>query len=131
MPLEPTSEQHAKRQGKNCPACHSTNLDYSRYELEDRSGWQPAECRDCGATWTDTYKLAPTHKPDGNGKQTLSEAELQTVINGDCPACRQPATFNGHEISNGAINAGYTCYACDSEYHLRYPLAGYTELEQA
>ena len=54
-----TSEQYAKTGGVDCPACgESGGVDsYSNVKIDGGVAWQDCECSNCGASWTDQYKL--------------------------------------------------------------------------
>jgi hypothetical protein len=40
-----------------CPVCRSSDISGGQVDVDMGSCWQEIECEDCGAKWTDIYKL--------------------------------------------------------------------------
>ena len=58
MPEILTSKKYAENSGRYCPLCGSENL--TGYDKNSDSSiiWQDMECDNCGAAWSDVYKLS-------------------------------------------------------------------------
>lgn len=53
-----TQEDYLLNHGENCPKCNSTDLNKNQnVEIDFDTIYQECNCNQCGAKWTDTYKL--------------------------------------------------------------------------
>ena len=43
--------------GSHCPNCNSSNLNGDGIELQDNSAYRNCDCEDCGAYWTEDFKI--------------------------------------------------------------------------
>ena len=56
----PTAEQvekYLENGGTRCPLCGSLEIEGSEVNVDAGMACQRMSCTDCGAVWTDTYKL--------------------------------------------------------------------------
>ncbi len=53
-----TQKEYVRRKGCACPACGRSNVEAGNMEADGNSVYSEVTCRDCGATWTDHFKLA-------------------------------------------------------------------------
>lgn len=52
-----SSKAYAKKGGNACPVCGSESYEGGSVEIEGSEAFQPLNCIDCGAAWTDKYVL--------------------------------------------------------------------------
>ena len=62
-----TNRQYAKSGGNICPFCRGTNVEAAGAIMPDDrdSATLEVECKDCGRSWKDTYKLVG-YEPEGD-----------------------------------------------------------------
>lgn len=52
-----SSKDHAQMGGSRCPRCTSTNIRGREFTADGKAGYQHVVCEECGAEWSDTYRL--------------------------------------------------------------------------
>lgn len=52
-----TSNEYVKAGGTKCPVCQSDSITGYGVEIDENGATQHVSCDDCGAEWTDVYKL--------------------------------------------------------------------------
>ena len=57
MPAPLTNKQYVLAGGGTCPSCRGSDISGDSIEVDGTICWQPVSCGDCGANWTDVYKL--------------------------------------------------------------------------
>ena len=50
-------QEYLENGGQKCPVCKSENISADKTEIDGSQGYANVDCRDCGATWTDIFKL--------------------------------------------------------------------------
>lgn len=128
-----TPEQHAQRGGNCCPNClEQFDIDYESYEYNSDHAAQHATCKQCGATWSDTYELGYYEDLETplvwRGGQ-LHASEILLAEQGRCPACLELTRDQNSSIDHGRLHVNHTCEACGSDYWAVYPLTGYERLD--
>ena len=55
---EKMEQEYLENSGGKCPVCNSDDINADSVELDGSQGYGNVDCAECGATWTDIYKLA-------------------------------------------------------------------------
>ena len=54
-----TEKEYVKEEGHQCPKCKTFgNIAGGPFDVEDGKAYQEVWCEECGAFWSDVYKLA-------------------------------------------------------------------------
>lgn len=60
--------------GVRCPMCKSPNISAGALDGEGSMSWSDVNCGECGASWTDEFKLVGiTNLLDGEGNAVSTE----------------------------------------------------------
>ena len=50
-------KRYVESGGIECPVCHCQNVSAGPIEADGSTAYSNVECKGCGSTWTDIYKL--------------------------------------------------------------------------
>lgn len=125
-----TAGQYARHAGMKCPmGCEGGDFDGEGISIESGGASQEVSCRECGANWTDEYKLvgysllfdgkgAPVDIPDGGPEiHQLLVLSLGHIVRDGGASALASLT------ADGSRSAGPNCYSDEYPYGYHLTLA--------
>lgn len=83
-----SNEEYLAKGGANCPACQSHAIHSTGIEIKPAAADVHNECRECGATWQDAYKLERYRDLETpNGRDETEHHKIQDLGEGGEYGC--------------------------------------------